>query len=304
MAELLVKYAENFLLLAETIKRRLDKVVEWFGVICYRKWLTTLVAWVLEEWPFAFASRIFIMTHYVEILQPTWLWGTHLEGNTNVHLLSQPCGLWLCSLLARIQQFSWVNEIQFQATHMGGKRFKHLWRTGCNGSVSVLFTLWCPHNASQPFSLSSPFLLVVFDPKIWNACNWRSAGFPIESFHAGEGGRGRLPHFGSIQAIWWSKVEPVLHTVTVSLGRLTLGFHSKTNQDCGFQGNKSASLLFKRILLSVRGKIWRRTCHLRVSSHLSLMSPPKLAWVCGIHATASHLPRCPSHFPVRVCGFN
>ena len=85
MAELLVKYAENFLLLAAVIKRRLDKVVEWFGVICYSEWLTTLVAWFLEDWPYAFASKIVIVTHNVLILQPTWLWGTHLEGNTVHH---------------------------------------------------------------------------------------------------------------------------------------------------------------------------------------------------------------------------
>lgn len=84
MAELLVKYAVN-LLLAEALKRRLDKVVEWFGVICWRKWLTTLVALFLEDWPYAFASKIVIVTHNVEILQPSWLWGTHLEGNMVHH---------------------------------------------------------------------------------------------------------------------------------------------------------------------------------------------------------------------------
>jgi len=86
VAKLLVKYAENLLLLAEEIKRRLEKAVEWFGVNWYRKWLSTLVAWFFEDWPYAFASKIVIMTHNVEILQITWLCGTHLEGHTNVHL--------------------------------------------------------------------------------------------------------------------------------------------------------------------------------------------------------------------------
>lgn len=49
-----------------------------------QEWLTTPVAWFLEDWPCVFESKIVIMSWNVEILH-TGLGGSYLEGNTEHH---------------------------------------------------------------------------------------------------------------------------------------------------------------------------------------------------------------------------
>lgn len=274
----------------------------WSGVSGYRKWLTTPVAWSLEDGPRVFASKVGSLTPQRQFVHTSL---ALKNSSGRYHQCSPEPRMWLLAMLLPSPYPAgfisrWNTDPgssrRRKVLNIFGARLqvKHF----CRLHLMVSSALTANFTDNFTFPLSNWWCS---DAKMWNS---RSVGLPTRSFCARSSVGDRFPHFGSIQAICWRKVEAVLHLVTISLGRLTLALHSETNRDCGFQGNETASLLFERILLSARGKTWRCTCHLRVSSRLSLKSPPKLARICGVHLTATYLPQCPSYFGSWVCGFS
>lgn len=149
MAELLEKYAGIFLSLAEVIKRRLDKDVEWCGVICYRKWLTALGVWVWEGRPYLFASKIVTMARDIEVLQPSWVWGTHLAGSTVQcsHFHCVPLFSWVVDTLLIPKQIQWANcgvpetELAFTPEGWWERQTPMFWEYQSN-LMNQFFTLW------------------------------------------------------------------------------------------------------------------------------------------------------------------